>query len=243
MIRPSDIDAVVFDMGGVFVVPDPEPINRWLDRDGVGRAFPAERAVDAHYVGVRAITELLDQQSVSEADLGVWQHYDRAAFGHAGFDGEALAQAMDSRDRLRRTAPVEDVWTYRLADNIEAFRRIAQLRPVAIVTNNNGSAVQQCRDHGICQLGPGPLPEAVAIVDSGVVNIAKPDPRIFHPALEALDSAPVRTLYVGDTVHADVRGAGNAGMPVVQLDPLELHDDHDHWRLPNLAALLKVLQG
>jgi len=241
MYRAADIDAVVFDMGGVFVVPDPEAINRWLSVDDVSGRIDHSVAVDAHYVGVRAITELLADHTVSEADMSVWGHYDRAAFTHAGFDGDALDRAMATRDRLRRTAPVEDVWTYRLIHNIEAFAQIAQLRPVAIVTNNNGSAVQQCRDHEICQIGPGPLPTVAAIVDSGVLAISKPDPRIFSPALDALGTDPHRTLYVGDTVHADVLGAHAAGMPVVQLDPLNLHHDHDHWRLPDLGALLEVL--
>ena len=69
----------------------------------------------------------------------------------------------------------------------------------------------------------------------------EPDPAIFDPALEALGTARDRTLYVGDTVHADVLGAGRAGLPVVQLDPLDLHIDHDHWRLPDLDALARHL--
>ena len=70
-----------------------------------------------------------------------------------------------------------------------------------------------------------------------MAQVAKPDPAIFAPALAALDTDPARTLYVGDTVHADVLGATAAGLPVVQLDPLDLHRDHDHWRLPDVGAL------
>lgn len=242
MYSPDQIDAVVFDMGGVFVVPNPDRINHWLAVDGVTESFPVDTAIDAHYVGVRAITELLTDREVSEADFSVWGHYDRAAFRHAGFSAASLDGALATRDRLRRDAPVEDVWTHRIIHNIEAFALIAQLRPVAIVTNNNGTAVQQCIEHGICQLDDGPLPRVAAIVDSAVIDIAKPDPRIFAPALDALGTKAERTLYVGDTVHADVLGARAAGMPVVQLDPLNLHHDHDHWRLPDLAALLAALQ-
>ncbi|NDH88881.1 MAG: GntR family transcriptional regulator [Actinobacteria bacterium] len=129
-----------------------------------------------------------------------------------------------------------------LEANIAAFHRISTVRPVAIVSNNDGTAVEQCRNLGICQLEPdGPLPHVPAIVDSTTIGIAKPDPAIFDPALEALGTARDRTLYVGDTVHADVLGAGRAGLPVVQLDPLDLHVDHDHWRLPDLDALARHL--
>ena len=96
-------------------------------------------------------------------------------------------------------------------------------------------------DFDLCQVGPGALTEVAAIVDSSVEGVAKPDPRIFQPALDALGTDPSRTLYVGDTVHADVHGADAAGMPVVQLDPYDLHADWGHWRLPDLAALLDHL--
>ena len=66
-------------------------------------------------------------------------------------------------------------------------------------------------------------------------------PETLVPLFEGTD--PARTLYVGDTVHADVRGAQAAGMPVVQLDPYDLHADFDHLRLPTVAALADLLLG
>ena len=72
-------------------------------------------------------------------------------------------------------------------------------------------------------------------------SAAKPDPAIFGPALAALGTDPARTLYVGDTVHADVHGATAAGMAVVQLDPYDHHAHFEHWRLPDLVALAEHL--
>ncbi|MBT5140581.1 MAG: HAD family hydrolase [Acidimicrobiaceae bacterium] len=237
MYSPEVIDAVVFDMGGVFIVPDPVVLNRVLLSHGVSAALTGENAAQRHYAGVRAMTELLAHTDVREGNLDVWEHYDRAYFGVAGIDGDDLDVAIGARRELRAQGEGELVWRHPLAENIAGFARIAMLRPVAIVTNNNGTAIQQCLDHGICQVGEGALPQVAAIVDSGVLGISKPDPRIFEPAIEALATTAGRTLYVGDTVHADVRGAQAAGMPVVQLDPFDYHDDHDHWRLPGLHAL------
>ena len=73
--------------------------------------------------------------------------------------------------------------------------------------------------------------------------MAKPDPAIFAPALEALGTAAARTLYVGDMVHADVRGAEAAGMPVVQIDPYDHHASFAHARVPHLDALADLLFG
>jgi len=235
MYSPGQIDAVVFDMGGVFIVPCPTTIGAALTAAGVGHRFGADDAAAAHYAGVRAITDLLARGEVNEHDAAVWVEYDRRAFGHVGLAGESLAAAMEVRDEMRRRSV--KVWEHPLDANIAAFARIAGVRAVAIVTNNDGTAVDQCARFGIGQVGVGPLPEVAAIVDSTVVQVAKPDPAIFAPALEALGTDPVRTLYVGDTVHADVLGATAAGMAVVQLDPLDLHTDHDHWLLPDVGAL------
>jgi len=239
---PCDIDAVVFDMGGVFIIPNPGPVCAAVAVAGVDLEMTVEQAHDAHYTGVRAITERLAEEDVDESRFEVWRHYDTAYFGSLGLAGVDLEVAIDARDELRRRDKVTDLWTQVLSHNIAGFADISEVRPVAIVTNNIGTAVQQCQEYGICQLGHGPLPTAAAIVDSTVVGIAKPDPRIFDPALVALGTERTRTLYVGDTVHADVRGATAAGMPVVQLDPLDLHADHDHWRLPDVAALADLFR-
>jgi putative hydrolase of the HAD superfamily len=76
------------------------------------------------------------------------------------------------------------------------------------------------------------------VIDSHVVGVEKPDPRIFALALAALDLAAERCLYVGDTVHFDVTGARNAGIHPLHLDPFGLCPDDDHEHLANLAELV-----
>jgi FMN phosphatase YigB (HAD superfamily) len=241
MIPADRIDAVVFDMGGVFVVPAPAVVAEILAAAGVDLELDDPSARAGHYAGVAALTAALADGAVSESDPAIWQVYDRAYFTVTGLAGEVLERAVQARGAQRATGSSTAVWTHVLEENREAFHRIADRRPVAVVTNNNGTAIDQCRDLGLCQVGDGDLPSVAAIVDSGVLGIAKPDPRIFAPALEALGTAAARTLYVGDTVHADVHGATAAGMPVVQLDPFDHHAQHDHWRLPDLVALASHL--
>jgi putative hydrolase of the HAD superfamily len=236
-ISPDRIDAVVFDMGGVFVVPDPGAVSDIVAAAGVALELDDGSARLGHYAGVAAMTALLVDDPLSEADASVWEAYDTAYFASVGLAGDGLRTAVVARRSQRLTGDSAEIWKYVLDENRDAFHEIAGQRPVAVVTNNNGTAIEQCRDLGLCQVGPGALPTVAAIVDSGVVGIAKPDPRIFTPALEALGTDAARTLYVGDTVHADVHGAMAAGMPVVQLDPFGYHADHGHWRLPDLVAL------
>lgn len=236
-VSPDRIDAVVFDMGGVLVVPAPAAVADIVGAVGIRLELDDASARLGHYAGVAAMTAVLETQRVSESDPSVWETYDTAYFASVGLSGDGLRAAVVARHAERLSGNSADIWKHVLQENREAFHAIAEVRPVAVVTNNNGTAIEQCRDLGLCQIGPGRLPSVAAIVDSGVLGIAKPDPRIFAPALEALGTDAAKTLYVGDTVHADVHGAAAAGMPVVQLDPFDYHADHAHWRLPDVVAL------
>lgn len=54
-----------------------------------------------------------------------------------------------------------------------------------------------------------------AIIVSEEVGVAKPDPQIFHIALNALAVAPDEALFVGDSPENDLWGAAQAGMPAI----------------------------
>ena len=58
------------------------------------------------------------------------------------------------------------------------------------------------------------------IVDSHVVGFEKPDPRIFHWALERTGVTPNEAVYVGDFYSLDVVGARRVGLDAILLDPL-----------------------
>jgi HAD superfamily hydrolase (TIGR01549 family) len=65
-------------------------------------------------------------------------------------------------------------------------------------------------------VGLEPLVDAV--VTSAAVGAAKPDPRIFHAALEQAGCAPGQALHVGDSVENDLMGAVAAGLRGMLLD-------------------------
>ncbi len=243
LLDRSVIDAVVFDIGGVFTVRHHEPVRIALGRAGFELPDGPERYRRAHHVAVRAISDLLaDGATVRESDRRMWTHWERSYLRSLGVCEDRLDEAVQVMIALVSGTDVKSVWRQLLVENVEGFHRIvASGMPVAVVSNNNGTAEEQLRHFGICQVGPGPLPRVTIVVDSQLVGVAKPDPAIFRPALTALGTVPARTLYVGDTVHADVHGATAAGMPVVQLDPYDLHADFDHARLPDIGALADLL--
>jgi putative hydrolase of the HAD superfamily len=81
------------------------------------------------------------------------------------------------------------------------------------------------------------------ILDSTVVGIAKPDPRIFDLALDALGVPADRALHVGDTPGADVDGARAADVHPVLVDPYDLHPDLDVERVDSLADVVELVRA
>ncbi len=229
--RPETVQAAVFDIGGVFAYPDYQPVAAKLDEIGAEQPESIIEFRRAHHAGVRALVD--SGRPTAEHKPDFWAFYDRAYATTLGVD---LVHLDDFRVAMRNN------WGWIHEENVASFHRLAATGlPVAVVSNNDGTAPEQMRDFGVCQVGDGPLPSVAAIVDSTLVGISKPDPAIFTPALDALGLDPATVLYVGDTVHADVVGATNAGMQVVQLDPFDHHHDFDHARLEDLAKLVDAL--
>ncbi|MFB6091993.1 MAG: HAD family hydrolase [Haloquadratum sp.] len=56
-----------------------------------------------------------------------------------------------------------------------------------------------------------------AALVTGELDAGKPDPAAFAALVDALDSDPGETAYVGDDVDADIRGAADAGLVPVQV--------------------------
>ncbi len=81
-----------------------------------------------------------------------------------------------------------------------------------------------------------------AVVASAAVGAAKPHPRIFRVALEALDAAPHEAVHVGDSYEADVQGARTAGIAPVLLDRDHVYQASDVPLIRDLRELLPLLE-
>jgi HAD superfamily hydrolase (TIGR01549 family) len=57
------------------------------------------------------------------------------------------------------------------------------------------------------------------LIVSEEVGVAKPDPAIFRIALDRLEVTPHETLFVGDSIEFDMRGAIAACVPFVWMNP------------------------
>ena len=79
-----------------------------------------------------------------------------------------------------------------------------------MVSNSDGRVAEALEAAGLRQYFD-------VVVDSTLAGVEKPDPAIFHAALDALEVPPAAALYVGDLYEVDVVGARAAGIPAVLL--------------------------
>jgi REG-2-like HAD superfamily hydrolase len=120
----------------------------------------------------------------------------------------------------------------RTVETLEELRRRGYR--LGVISNADGRAEQALDAVGLRE-------HFELVVDSGLVGIDKPDPRIFHHALEQMGVAPAEAVYVGDIYEIDVQGARAAGMRAILIDPLWKWDDRDCERIRGIHDLLDVL--
>jgi putative hydrolase of the HAD superfamily len=140
----------------------------------------------------------------------------QAARGWAATVGTMLHAAGLPLDRV--PAMLDAMWLEHAARNLWslvpeglvdalAAVRAAGVR-VAIVSNSEGQL-----EPLLVRLGVRGALDLV--VDSGIVGVEKPDPRIFRIALDRFDVAPARALHLGDVYATDVRvGSAKAALSI-----------------------------
>jgi putative hydrolase of the HAD superfamily len=233
-VPKTPISAILLDAGGVMIFPAPQLLLPPLHAAGLEPTVPD--LMRAHY---RAMADC-DQPDREPPRSQFWLEYLRdfaAACGVPAADVDTVAGDI---------AGLTDgfAWTHVGPEVAEALRGIAALDlPVGIVSNSTGEVEQALRRLGVCT-APGdgtPVDQTQGIdvgvvIDSAVVGVAKPDPRIFTVALEALglpDADRATVVHVGDSLRYDVTGAQVAGLRPLHLDPYGFcpaPDGHEHLR-------------
>ena len=114
---------------------------------------------------------------------------------------------------LRPEGRASTLWRMVMPGVPEALERMHRLGlTLAVVSNSDGTCAQGLEEAGL-------LRYLDFVIDSQVVGVEKPDPRIFEIALARRGAHPQRALYIGDLYHADVVGARRAGLHALLLDP------------------------
>ena len=207
MARRPTIRAVVFDAGHTLLEMDYAQLTAFLVSRG-------------HRLGQATVTEA-ERRARIRLDVERAAHATRERTGEGRYV-RYLVESLGIEDEAERIALAE--WRRRFnvpiglchqADG-EAAKAIGHARDmglvVGVISNSNGSVRQALEIAGLAA-------QLEFVIDSSVVGIAKPDPRIFELGLRAARTAPDETVYIGDSYFVDVVGAQRAGLGGVLFDP------------------------
>jgi len=223
----TDFDAILFDAGGILLLPDPTVLGPLLAPHGGDPSVEAH--VRAHYRGMAA-------KSWAGSAETFWHEYNVAYCESIGVPADDLSYAVKMLERTRSAY----LWRYPIAESVEALSRFADAGiPMGVVSNASGQIADVLLRSRVCQLGRGAHAEMRVIVDSHIVGVAKPDPRIFDHALPAFDGIDrSRIALIGDSVTMDIGGGKAAGLHAILLDPYNDHAEADFPRIRSLHDLL-----
>lgn len=220
----TDFDAVLFDAGGVLVLPDPTVLGPLLAPLG------GDPALDAH---VRAHYRAMAEKSAAVSHETDWSVYDEAYVRALGCEADVIELATEILGSVRNA----HIWRWPIPDTLAALRELAARDvPMGVVSNASGQVERALAMAGVCQVGDGAGVEVRIVIDSHVVGVAKPDPTIFDFALAHFDGIDRdRIAYLGDSVVMDVVGARAAGLHPILVDPYGDHDGADFERVRSVG--------
>ncbi len=212
------VRAVLFDLGHTLVFEAQRPeeddvydrvahrVGPLLDTWGVSVRLDTKALVRDLY---QAIREAEPQREALGYDVGA----PLIAWGVLAAHGVKVG-AKRAKTFWNTTFLGLDALGWRLyPDTLKTLRRVHSLGvPVGVVSNSPSSSEVHCPDLATM----GITEELVgAFVFSADVNRVKPHPKPFRRALDLLRVEPSNTVFVGDELRTDIRGAKALGMTTV----------------------------
>jgi putative hydrolase of the HAD superfamily len=201
LTQPPRLRAVLFDAGNTLVFLDYARLAQGVGAS-VGIPLTAEGLARHGGAAARAM-ELASGNDRERAAA-----YLETLFLLSGVPRESLGLARECLSRMHSERHLWSLVAERSAESLERLRQ-AGLK-LGVVSNSDGRVEQALEAAQLRHYFD-------VIVDSALVGVEKPDPRIFHAALDALGVAPEEALYVGDMYEIDVVGARAAGLDAVLL--------------------------
>jgi putative hydrolase of the HAD superfamily len=224
------VRAVIFDAGNTLLRMNYSVIADHLRTHG--RAASPEQVEEAELRARVRLDRHLTPGAGSTESTVTHGRYLRYLLEHLAItdDGE-----IDAIARWRRgyNLPV-GLWNRADPEALAAIRRVRETGRVAgVISNSNGSVRSILEETGLAA-------HLDFIIDSSVVGVEKPDPRIFQLGLREAGVAPAEAVYVGDLYSVDVLGARAAGLDGILLDPGGFWAPRDSRRARGLDEAVRL---
>jgi putative hydrolase of the HAD superfamily len=187
--------AVIFDLGGVVFDSPLHAIARFEQEFGIPPGH-------------------VNRVVVATGEAGAWSRLERGELAVAGFAPlfeRECAEAGHPIDALAMMARIGEATAPRPA-MLAALRALrARGFALAALTNNWESESGRSGDHAELRA------LFDAFVESAVVGVRKPDPRIYELACEALGVAPAEAVFLDD-IGRNLKAARVLGMATIKVD-------------------------
>ena len=196
-----DCAAILFDYGGTLDSDGQHWLTRFLTLyDASGLAIPRPEITRAFY---HAVDTCYADSRVASLGLKPLIDY------HVRLQFEALGIKDQWKEKQIAEKFYSDCWSF-LHERRHLFNRLKTAYRLGIVSNFYGNLATVCQEAQLSQLFE-------LILDSNLVGLRKPDPRIFLLALTRLGLSGSRVVFVGDSLEWDMVPAMKAGMKAIWL--------------------------
>lgn len=237
MIPYQQLRTIFLDVGGTLVAINFDWICAELRQHGIEcepaalqRAEAAARPVISSQVN-----DFLNKPGAAIAELFLIRAFEQLPSGIFADHQHLVHTVQDLLPVLFPAGKSSSLWSYILPGVPEALYRLHAMGLQLVVVSNSDGSVEQLLETKQLRY------YFDVVIDSHVVGVEKPDPRIFEIALERSGAKPDQTLHVGDFYHFDVVGARAAGIHPLLLDPYGDWPDVDCDRAPDVLALCDML--
>jgi putative hydrolase of the HAD superfamily len=188
------IEAVIWDFGGVFTESPFESFAR----------FEAERGLPNEFI--RSVNRTNFQDNA-------WAKAERGEIDFAGFDAQFAAESRALGHEVRGADVIAVVRAHPRPEMVEALRRIRVRLKTGCITNSLPS-------QGAHDAGTASRAELMGlfdkVIESAVVGLRKPDPRIYAMMVKALGVAPAACVYLDD-LGVNLKPARDMGMATIKV--------------------------
>jgi putative hydrolase of the HAD superfamily len=227
--KRAKLKALLFDFGGTLAFLDFELLAREFSREG--RKLDALALEHAEYAGRAAIDRHLMSEGNRQATSAAYEQFFRGWMAAAGIPQEEFRECAAKFGAIHREATLWRVVRPGTLEALEAFKSAGY--KLAIVSNAEGQVEADAKRFGLAQYFD-------VIIDSHIVGVAKPDPRIFQIALERLGVAPDEVRFAGDIYSIDVEGARAAGIEARLIDQHQRYTWVEHEKIRHIGQLHRV---
>ncbi len=219
--------AILFDAGNTLLFLDFSRLAR-----EVGPAIGVPLTPEELAAQARPAARALENGSSTDRERA--SRYLESIFLLAGVAPEKLDMVRDTLLLMHREKHLWADLPEGTAEGLEALAAAGYR--LGVVSNSDGRVEEALVAAGIRD-------HFELVIDSQLVGVEKPDPRIFELALERLGLGPAQALYVGDIYEVDVVGARRASLDVILLDPLGLHAGREVRTARSVAEVAEMILG